>query len=207
MKTILILVVLVAVSSGCSSVRVREKFTDPAHRIFVDPSGLNPEDYVKVQTSMVEANKFFVVDRARAFKAIEKEQKMIHRDRSEEFSDEEKYALYGRLYSVGAVIVASEACENIQGVFSWEVRCRQYLSAVDASTGEVIAAASAVASSSPRDGRPEWDEVVDKFNKAFPKTWEPKQYDSKMQEFRKVAAESAARSKESKAQNQIKNGE
>lgn len=194
MKKIFLLVCLLALVTGCSTARVRTKFTDPAHRVFIVPSGINEDAYVRLQTSLVESNKFFVVDRARGFDAVKEEQDMIHRNDVDRFDDEEKYAMYGKLYSVGAVITANERCHWEQGIFSYTMVCLQNMAAIDTITGQVITAASNVSRSS--DATNSWDDTVDKFNASFPKTWESEKYDEKMMHFRKVAAENALRAKE-----------
>ena len=190
--------VLALVLVGCSTAQVRTKYTDPSHRVFIDPSGLDEDAYVRLQTSLVESNRFFIVDRARAFKAVKAEQDMIHRHAVGRFADEEKYAFWGKLYSVGAVVTARELCHWEQNFFSYALVCAQHMSAVDASTGLVIAAASHVARSGS-DAAPTWDETVERFNRSFPTTFEAKKFDSGLEHYRKLAAENALRAKESKA--------
>jgi hypothetical protein len=195
-KLVLMTVILTLGSTACSSAPMqRTKWTDPAHRVFIDPNSLDSDSYVRLETSLVESNKFFVVDRARAFEAVKAEQDLIHREDVDRFDDEEKYAIYGKMYSVGAVITANERCQVIEHLFSHEVRCEQHIGAIDTTTGQMIHAVSHIASASIGE-MPAWDDTVDKFNKSFPKTWDEQKYDSKMTHFRKVAAESALRQKE-----------
>lgn len=196
MKKFILLSLLLALVTGCSTPRIRTKFTDPNHRVMIDPSGINEDVYVRLQTSLVESNKFFVVDRGKGFRAIRGEQDMIHRRDHDRFEDEEKYAMYGKLYSVGAVITAHEVCKWEQGLFSYTLVCHQNMAAIDTITGLVINAASNVARGESASEAPTWDDTVDKFNASFPKTWESEKYDKKMLHFRKVAAENALRAKE-----------
>lgn len=200
---VLILILLI-VSTGCSSVRVRDKWTDPTHRLFISPDGISEENYVAIQASLTEANRFFIVDRSAGFNAIRKEQQMIHQDDTEAFNDADKYSRLGALYSVGAVVVARIKCVNVHGVFGYFNQCKQYLSAIDSSTGLVIASVAGESEGSEMDGTPPWDNTVDKFCRAFPTSWEPFQYDKGMQDFRAANVEHAIRQKEKLANEQLR---
>jgi len=205
MKKLIALTILVAMVTGCSSARVRNKWTDPEHRVMILADHVPEETYVSIQTSLIDTNRFFVVDRARGFKAIKQEQDMIHKRDGERFDDPEKYSWFGKMYSVGAVIVPSEHCMPVPGVFSnvKRIDCRQYLAAIDTSTGQVIAAVQNLAEGENRYEKPSWDETVGKLVDAFPKDWESNTYDRKMTEYRLATAENARRAKESLAKEQI----
>lgn len=205
MKKLIALTVLVAIVTGCSSARVRNRWTDPEHRVMILADHVPEETYVSIQTSLIDTNRFFVVDRARGFKAIKAEQDMIHKRDGERFDDPEKYSWFGKMYSVGAVIVPSEHCMPVRGVFNpvKRIDCRQYLAAIDTSTGQVIAAVQNLAEGESNLERPNWDDTVQKLVDHFPKNWESNTYDRKMTEYRMATAENARRAKESLANEQI----
>jgi len=183
MKNKLMMVVLAAVvMTGCSSVRIRTKYTDPAHRVMILPSSITEESYNQIMASMMDSNKFIIVDRGRGFKALKKEQTMIHKEEGDRFDNAEKYSRYGKLYGVGAVIVASQNCQKIPGVWTQIKRtdCRQYMSAIDTSTGEVITSVQRLEEGESMMVNPTWDNTVEAFNERFPKTWDNKEYDHDM---------------------------
>ncbi|MGK5085225.1 hypothetical protein WDW37_18205 [Bdellovibrionota bacterium FG-1] len=181
---------------ACSSAPVaRTKYSDHAHRVFLSPKGISGEDYVAIQASLSEVNRFFIVDRSSGFNAVRREQAMIHRDDIEAFNDADKYSRLGALYSVGAVIVANAHCTRIEGFLGPSLMCRQYISAVDASTGLVIVAVSGTSEARMVNGMPSWDDTVDKFCKAFPTTWESNQNTAELETYRKLAGEEARKQK------------
>ena len=200
------LAILLLLFTSCTTTRVRDRFNDPQYRVMVlADRGVPESTYVQVQTALIETNRFFVVDRARGFRAIKAEQNLIHKLEGDRFDDPEKFSWYGKMYSVGALIVPSEQCFPVSGFFirNKRIDCRQYLTAIDTSTGEVITAVQYLAEGEGPLEKPTWDEALDKLVKAFPVTWEPKRYDKRMEEFRLATAENARRAKEALANDEL----
>jgi hypothetical protein len=181
--------------TGCSTERVRTKWTDPAGRVMVDPRSVSAEDYVSIVTALTQSGKWFVVDRSNGLRAIKAEQEMLHRNEVDRFDDQEKYALWGKLYGVGAVVVGTKKCRSFRGFTKDWTQCLQFLSIIDANSGEVIAAAKKDVESNDMS-YPEWDDTVEALNDAFPKHWEPAKYDKEMLQYRAAASEHALRQKE-----------
>jgi hypothetical protein len=202
---------------ACSSTPQITRWTSPDLRAAIDPSGIDSEQYVKLQAALIATNKFFIVDRGTGFKAVVKEQdhqwgtkySNYHDDDTantfERFGDKERYARLKKLYGVGSIIIASTKCGAVQGMWSYYGLCEQYLALINASTGEVITAVSGKS----EDGAvnyygsivipPSWDNTVEKFVKSIPREYVPEQYDNKMQFFREVVKEDAQRHREVKA--------
>lgn len=194
---------IVSILSGCASERVRTKWTDPAARVMVDPASIMEEDYVSINTALVQSGKWFVVDRASGLRAIKREQEALHRNEADRFDDKEKYAMWGKLYGVGAVVVGSDKCHGVQGFSRHYTVCNQYLSIIDANSGQVITAVKKEGVKSETDNKPEWDETVEALNDAFPRHWEPAKFDDEMNKYRAVAAEHAVRQKEELVKQQL----
>lgn len=197
-----LLLVLPILIVGCSSTKPRTKFSDPAMRVMVDPDGLQARDYIRIVNALKESGKWFIVDRRDALKAIFKEQKMIHRERADQFLDEEKYSNYGKLYGVGGVVVGHVDCVRYIGWFNNSTKCVQNLAIVSTNSGEVIASAEGENdeaeinwSGDIRIGS-NWSETVDKLNNNFPKNFEKFEYTKEMHLFRQETKENAIRSKE-----------
>ena len=167
----------------------------------IDPSSIDVENYTRIQTALVDSGKWIVIDRSSAFNAIKKEQEMIHREESDRFEDKEKYAMWSKLYSVGAVIVGHVQCREKakflhDGMF---VYCLQSLNLVDSNTGEVIAVAEN--ENSARYGRtPDWTETVAQLNDHYPEVFEEIKKHEKLIQYEKEAKEAAQRQREQKVQ-------
>lgn len=170
MKNLPILFLVFSLVS-CASVP-RTKATDPVLRILLDPDSIAEIHHVRIQQALVASGKWNVVDRSAAYRAVKKEQERQHRTESDRFNDREKWGRWSQLLGVGGIVVANVQCAELQ---TWFVgskfnRCLQYLSIVNASTGEVIAAVESYADgeSGQQKIAPSWEEAVAKLNLAYP---------------------------------------
>jgi hypothetical protein len=197
--------------ANCSSME-RTKWTDPVHRTFVDPDGLSANDYIRLVAALKENNRFIVVDRRDGIRAIMQEQEMIHKNKPDRFADREKYAIIGRLYSVGSVIIGRAQCVQKNKFLRGEVlHCLQSLAVIDAQTGEVISAAEGTND----DGEiyygtrisSNWSDAVSKLMDGVPKYFEKEKYSKEMRDFREEAREEAIRAKEINALKKLESEE
>jgi hypothetical protein len=193
-KVILVLVALGMV--GCASAP-RTKWTDKTMRVMIDPESIDAQNYVKIQYSLVASGKWIVVDRKDGLRAIKHEQDMLHRTESDRYDDREKYAMWGKLYGVGGVIVAHSQCQRRDGFFPGQYnRCRQNLAIMDTNNGEVIAVSEARADSDAWNEMPDWEDAVSVLNDNFPKNFEKDKTDKRLAEYKDLAREEAIRQKE-----------
>jgi len=171
-------------------------------RVIIDPDGLEARDYIRIMNALKKTNRFFIVDRRDGFKQILKEQKMIHRDRPDQFKDEEKYAIWGRLYSVGAVVTGKVDCTRKNGWFSNYSKCHQNLAIISTLSGEVIATAEGENGDAELNWSgdiqigSDWTDTVDKLVDAYPENYEQLKYSDDMRLFRQEAKEEGIRQKE-----------
>jgi hypothetical protein len=171
-------------------------------RVMVDPDGLQARDYIRIVDALKQSGKWFVVDRRDGLRQIFKEQKMIHRDRADQFADPEKYSIWGRLFSVGAVVTGHVDCVRHNGFFSASTKCKQYLAIVSTNSGEVLATSHAENDDAEIDYYgdikigSDWTDAVSELNDNFPKEFEKEKYDQGMRMFRAEAKEEAIRQKE-----------
>ena len=165
----LIAISALVVLSACSSTEVRTKFTDKNMRLMVDPDKVDEAQHVRLQTALVKTDRWTVIDRKDGFSAIKKEQDREHRNDSDRFSDQEKWAQWGQLYGVGAILVPHVDCYLKQNLFSPRLskHCVQFLRLVDANTAEVILAVEG-SSSSVESDTPDWYETVEKLGEEYP---------------------------------------
>ncbi|MGK5088738.1 hypothetical protein WDW86_14365 [Bdellovibrionota bacterium FG-2] len=181
------------VISGCAT--TRSKTTDPAHRIFLDSESLNETSYVNLQATLTKSGKWIVVDRKRGIAAIKNEQDLILSREPERFDNREKYALLGKLHSVGAVVVGHETCNRF---YNWlghmALNCQQYATVIDANTGEVLAAAQSTKKTGEDMLPPSWDDTVESLNDSFPTEW-AENISSKLEQYRAIAEENAQKDK------------
>lgn len=201
MKNLMLSLSVLLFLQACAG-KERTKWTDPVMRVMVDPDGLAARDYARIVNALKESGKWFVVDRRDGLRAIFKEQKMLHRDRADQFKDEEKYSIWGRLYGVGGVVIGHVDCVKKNGWLSNYTRCKQNLAIVSANSGEVIATAEGENDDAEMSYHgdikigSDWTDVVADLNSAFPKNFEKEKYNDDMRMFRQEAQEEAIRQKE-----------
>lgn len=187
--------------TACATSDPRTKWTDRAMRIMVDPASIDADNHVLIEQALVESGKWFVVNRSSGFEAIKTEQERLHRGENDRFDDHEKWALWGRLYGVGGVVTAAIQCRKTsQFITGYHyLSCRQFLSIVDANTGEIIASVQAQNKGDEPDMLPTWNDTVASLNQAFPADFKPSRMSPKLTQYREVAAEEAQRQRESMA--------
>jgi hypothetical protein len=201
MKTLFLLMILIPIITNCSS-KERTKWTDPNMRVIVDPDGLEARDYVRIVNALKKTGLFFIVDRKDGFKQILKEQKMIHRDRPDQFADIEKYAIWGRLHSVGGVVTGRVDCVRKNGWLHNYARCKQNLAIISTISGEVIATAEGENDDAELNWTgdvkigSDWTDTVSELVDAYPKNYEQLKYSDDMRLFRQEAKEEGIRQKE-----------
>lgn len=184
MKYTLMILILV-IASGCATPRT--KWSDKNMRVMIDPDAIDDDNYLEVFKAVTETEKFTVVDRQAGFKAIKKEQERLHQEDPDRYANKEKWAHWGKLYGVGAVIVPQTRCTLDRSTFNQFKRynnCKQYLWLVDANTGEVV-----VIASGENEGRstfdlpapaPTWEDTVEKLISKYPKYFDTKEYHEKI---------------------------
>ena len=204
MKLVIYGFILSSLFFGCTSEIKRTKFTDKNMRIMIDPDSISIESYVRIQKAHVERGAFAVIDRASGMAAVKKEQERLHRSESDRFSDREKWSHWGRLFGVGAIVVAHDQCYN-KGSFwnpQYVVRaCEQFLTLIDANTGEVIVAVegkgeapAVVEGGVPMV--PSWDEITNKLVDSYPKNFKFEPFTKSVVEYQDLSEEAAKRQRE-----------
>lgn len=207
-KKIQIVFIVALVFQGCSSNPIRTKWADKNMRILIDSDSVTTDDYVSIQTALVKEGRFMVVDRNLGYKAIKTEQERQHRTESDRYEDKQKWSHWGKLYGVGAIVVAHSQCARTQTFFSlsrYVNQCKQYLSIVDANTGEIIAAVDnetempaggnnygSESFSAPVD----WTVTVQKFVDAYPKDYKPEYYSDGVIRYQQQSQEEAQKQRE-----------
>jgi hypothetical protein len=185
----------------------RNKWSDKNLRVFIDPTQVDKDNYFKLQKALVASGNFTIMDRADAFKAVEGEQELLHRKQVDRFEDKEKWAHWGKMHGVGAIVVPHNECTRKQsgGFFHPGVRdiCDQTLSMIDGNTGEIIVMIENQAISEQVDtyytykGKaPSWDDAVEKLVDAYPKKFSTEMYHPVLQTYQQISKEEAVRQKE-----------
>lgn len=206
MRNIMSITFLIAVLvlSACATKIPRNKYTDKNTRIMIDPDSIPSQHYVRIQTALVKSGKFAVIDRAQGMQAVLKEQERLHRDQMDRFEDKEKWAHWGKLYGVGAIVVAHVQCYKDKTWWNnaqYRNYCQQFLSLVDANTGEVIVAVEGENDAPDAieyqfQVAPDWDKVVRSFVDDYPKEYVPHSYAETLQNYQTLSAEEAQRQRE-----------
>ena len=181
---------------GCASIP-RTKLTDKSMRVMIDPAHLDQENYVRLQTALVNSGKWVVVDRSDGFEAVKQEQLRQNRTEDDRYEDKERWSHWGKLYGVGAVIVPHADC--IRQTHFWtnaeRKGCRQFLRIVDANTAEVIAAVEGQNTSTPLD-TPDWKDTVASLDEHYPEVFEKVEYHEKLKAYQVESEERAKKEKE-----------
>ena len=184
---------------ACSS-PPRTKWTDVSMRVFVDPDGIDPENYTRIVNALVSSERFSVVDRAEAFRAIKKEQERQHRHESGRFEDREKWAWWGKLLGARTIIVPHVSCRTDQTFWNRdraERKCLQSLQGANANTGEIFVTVEGTNSAPVSHDMPfivpDWDDTVANFVEKYPTEWEKHNYNENVRLYQDVSKERAIR--------------
>ncbi|MGE9746234.1 CsgG/HfaB family protein [Bdellovibrio bacteriovorus] len=206
MKNAILILSLFILATGCSSKEKRTKFSDKSMRIMIDSASISAKEYAKLQTALVANGSFIILDRSKGLKAIKEEQDMLHRKSIDRFEDREKFALYGKLYGAGAVVVANVQCRDISYWTGMGHECQQSINLMDTSTGEVI---TAVENTVKTDWGTvaSWDEAVTKLVDAYPKDFKSEPITARLMEYKAESQEEALRQREQAVQNGITQSE
>lgn len=167
-------------------------------RILLDSESLPADEFVALERSLWESGKWFVVDRSRGYKAIREEQERLHRRDIDRFDDKNKFAHWGKLYGVGAIVVAHAQCQT---KWNWwaqtHLSCLQHVAIIDSNTSEVLAATSnRVEGKGGETLSPSWDATVDKLNDAFPRNFQPDESTPGLLNYQAISKEEAQRQRE-----------
>ena len=183
----------------------RTKWTDPAMRVMIDPESIDEKNYVKIMYALQQTGRWIVVDRADGFRAIKKEQEMLHRSEPERFADREKYAHWGKLYGVGGIVIAQTTCQRMRTFAKTPyLKCSQNLAIVDANSGEVLAVAEEMAESDLGwDSVPSWSKTAWTLTDNFPKHFYANRNHERLERYKDLSRENAVRTKEENARQRI----
>ena len=189
----LLLTTLVA----CSSNERRTRYSDKNLRIGLWPSTIDEKTYAAVQTALVKLDMFFVVSRGAGLKAVQREQEALHRNQVDRYQDDEKFAQFGKLYGLGAVVVAKDDCFRDRSFFTGRMVyvCNQYLNLVDANTGQVVVAVDHKAYSEHLNAKPGWNEIAKKLADVYPKYFSRKAITERLELYKKESREHSIRQK------------
>lgn len=201
-----LMILLVVSFIGCASIP-RTKWTDKSMRVMVDPDSISEENYVQVQSSLVRSGKFTVVDRLSGYKAVEKEQERLHRNEQDRYEDKEKWAHWGKLYGVGAIVVAHAQCRTISYLWNNQasrLNCRQFISLIDANTGVVLLAVENENSGPASTGftflAPDWNETIVKLIEDYPKYFKTEKYGPTIVKYQQESEDHAKKQRELSSQ-------
>jgi len=197
-----------AIITGCSSQQRRTKWTDPTMRVMIDPDSIPAKHHVRIQSALVQSNKWVVIDRAAGFRAIKAEQERLHRYNIDRFDDKEKWTHWGKLYGVRGIIVGHVQCTRKRTFLFKKLytSCLQYLSIIDANSGKVLAAIENKEDGDSGDygQAPSWEDSVEMLADSFPEYFERDKSSDRLNEYRDLSKERAIRQKRNLAADQVK---
>lgn len=199
MRAIFILSLLLLASCATDKDKYRTKFTDKNMRVMVDPASLDVENYIRLQTALVQQQMWTVLDRQAGLEAVKKEQENLHKSNSDRYEDREKFARWGKLYGVGAVLVGHKQCAFKKKFLSLNVQdwyCDQMINMVDANTGEVILGVEGGQYTDGPTIAPDWKEIVGKLADAYPKTFVKEPVSERMEIYKQENEEASKRIQE-----------
>jgi len=179
---------------GCASTP-NTKWNDKNMRVMIDPDSVDQKQYNKVLAAVMRLNKFTVVARGRGFKAVQREQERLHgEDTEHRYSDREKWAHWGELYGVGAIIVPTVNCRATQhaiGVHNYN-SCEQFLRIVDANTGQILVMVEGENEADRMSMAPDWNEVAYNLHELYHEYDKELHYSEKLIAYQEASARSAA---------------
>lgn len=182
---------------GCSSKEIRTRYTDKNMRLMIDPDKVDEAQHVRLQTALVRSDRWTVIDRKDAYSAIKKEQDREHRQESDRFLDQEKWAQWGQLYGVGAILVPHVDCYLTQNIWTlrYQKHCTQFLRLVDANTAEVVLAVEGEGQSRESE-TPDWYELVEKLGDEYPEFFSETKISERLERYKKQSEQRAIAQKQ-----------
>ncbi len=195
-KWTLILLATALASCASNPDKYRTRFTDKNMRLMVDPASLSVENYIRLQIALVQQQMWTVLDRKAGLEAVKKEQDNLHKTQADRFEDREKFARWGKLYGVGAVIVGHVQCFYKTKLFSLNQKdywCDEMLNLIDANTGEVILGVEGGQFTEGPNVAPDWKEIVEKLADAYPKEFKKEQTSERLEIYKQESEEAAKR--------------
>lgn len=201
MLKIIFLILVFILSLSCSHEEYRTRFTDKNMRLMIDPASISVENYVRLQTALVQQQMWTVLDRKSGLEAIKKEQENLHVNEPNRFADKEKWAQWGKLYGVGAVIVGHTQCFFKERIFTFKPKgywCDQMLNLIDANTGEVLLGVEDGQYTDGPEVAPDWKEIAQKLADIYPKKFESHPISESLETYKLESEETAKRVKEIK---------
>ena len=217
-KVTIFCLVFAGAFAGCSSEPIRNRESDKSLRVMIDPDSVDSKNHIILQNDLISSGYFYVIDRSQAFRAIQKEQDRLHKTVPDRFEDRQKYAQWGKLYGVGAVVTAHIQCtdnpstENVLmglahlatlGIFHNRRICAQFLELTDSNTGEIISSVRNDFKTDDERNQMSWSESVSKLVDRYPKTFRQPAKANVLREYEQQSAEEAQRVRDSK---QLKEG-
>lgn len=196
---------------ACSSDPKRTRDSDKTLRVMIDPDSIDSANHVVLQNDLISSGKFYVIDRAAAYKAVKKEQERQHLTEADRFEDKQKYALWAKLYGAGGVVVAHIQCVDNQstgniligvahlatlGVFHKSRVCDQFLELVDTNTAEVISSVRNTYKTDSERYEMSWKDSVEKLISSYPETFRETTKHQILQNYEQQAAEEVQRRRE-----------
>lgn len=190
MKSSIILIVLLTL---CSCATKRTKYSDKNMRIMVDPTGLDNRTYMRVQTALVRSGVWTVLDRSDGLRAAIREQNELHKNNHDRYDAREKFAHWGKLFGVGAIVVAHKDCENRLATWNnteLKTYCNLFINLIDANTGEVIVA---VQDEDDAEflGQPSWEDIIEDLVEVYPKYFKDEKLHEKLVEYKEESLENS----------------
>ena len=187
----LLLAIFLSISLvSCASKRTRTKYSDKSLRVMVDPKSAGSKNHTKVQSAIVQSGMFTVVDRFSGYQAVQQEQNRAYIRNPDRFANNQKFAHWGKLYGVGAVVIAKSQCRWAKNPWRGQIvsRCELFLSLVDANTGEVVVSVRDE-KDSPSGANPNWEDAVFKLSEAYPKHFTKKAINKRLKNYMKESEE------------------
>ena len=151
---------------GCAH---KTYLNDKNMRVMVDDSHLDIYNTQKLQAQLIKTKMFEVVDRGAAWNSLKKEQENQWVDEKYRYEESEKYAHWGKLYGVGAVLAPTFYCIVKQSIWRPGSRikaCTQMLNMVDANTGRIIASENTEGAYDSHEIL-DWEDIIDKLYDAY----------------------------------------
>ena len=207
MKFLLLALAILFALDGCAGKTPRTRYSDPYMRVALWPNGIDAANYVRIQQALIASGRFIVVDRGSGLAAIKEEQEALHETQADRFADPEKFAHWGKLLGVGAIIVAHTQCAQKHAWLarSMYARCQQFAEIVNSNTGEVMASSEGQedTANNEEDLAPSWDSTVERLVDAYPKHYEPNRDTRELADYKELSKEEAQRHRESKQQREV----
>lgn len=197
MTRFFILVTIAHFISSCSTTEIkRDKHSDPLFYVFIEPIRSKHEDYVGLRRALLATGRFRILERGSNFYSSLSEQDRQHKQFSNRFRDDLKYAWLKEMMGARGMIEVNSRCNQTQKWTGAFVRlCEITVTLIDINFSEAVVSVADQIEVPWLNGTEilDFTDVAQKLSESIPETFKPFLVKQPLKDYQEVSEERAKR--------------